>query len=80
MTTKFKLQEGDMVKLGTKAKTLGDWRDVIADNAPYVDKKPYSHNIISIALSAIADRFGKEEANKAIRDFGLTKKGWREQP
>ena len=59
--------------------TLDDWRDTIEREAPYVDVKPYSHNIIGIALSAIASKWGKEEANKAIEDFGLEELGWTKQ-
>jgi hypothetical protein len=61
-----------------KPKTLKDWRAVIEREEPYVDVKPYSHNIISIALQAIAKDWGQEKANKAIRDFGLEKLGWSE--
>lgn len=56
--------------------SLVDWRYTIAKEAPRVGKAPYSHNIIGIALSAIAEKFGAEEAEKAIIDFKLDKKGW----
>jgi hypothetical protein len=62
------------------AKTLAEWREAIAENAPRVDKAPYSHNIINISLQAIANAFGKAEANRAIRDFKLARKGWQEIP
>ena len=38
---------------------------------------PYSHNIISLTLRAIAKDFGTDEANKAIADFGLEELGYR---
>lgn len=58
-------------------RTLDDWRDVIESNVEYVDIKPYSHNIISIALQAIDKQFGKKEANQAIEDFELDALGWK---
>jgi hypothetical protein len=58
--------------------TLEILRGDIAEEVDYVDVKPYSHNIIGLTLRSIAKNFGKEEANKAIRDFGLVKLGWRE--
>ena len=57
-------------------KTLKQWRGIISKEVAFVDSKPYSYNIISIALRAIADKFGKSEANKAIEDFGLKELGW----
>ena len=56
--------------------TLAEWRDEILRNAPYVGVKSHSHNLISIALQAIAEQFGDEEANKAIDDFHLERKGF----
>lgn len=63
----------------TKPRTLDEWRDTIRREAPWVDIKPYSHNIIAIALSAIAVRWGTDEAEKAIDDFKLARKGWRKR-
>lgn len=57
-------------------KSLNDWRKAIDNEVPYVDVKPYSHNIISIALSAIAKEHGQDVANEAIQDFGLEALGW----
>ena len=57
-------------------KTLEDWREVVRQNAPLVDRTPYAHNIIGAALSAIAEMAGDKEAKKAIKEFGLDKKGW----
>lgn len=62
-----------------KDRTLADLRDEIAQEEPYVDIRPYSHNIIGLLLKEIADRFGKDEANKAITDFRLERKGWRKE-
>jgi hypothetical protein len=44
------------------------------------DPGPYSHNLISINLTIIANNHGKAAANKAIRDLGLDELGWQEQP
>ena len=63
----------------TQPRTLGDWRAIIAIEAPRVGKLPYSHNIIGIALRAIAKLEGTEAANQAIEDFGLEKLGWRKE-
>jgi len=57
-------------------KSLNDWREMIDEEVPYVDVKPYSHNLISLALGAIAKEHGQDEANKAIEDFGLGSLGW----
>lgn len=59
------------------SKTLQEWKEVIEREVYYVDVKPYSHNIISLALNAIARDFGNKEANKAIDEFGLGEYGWR---
>lgn len=62
-----------MMELG---ETLKELRDQIKNEVAYIDKKPYSHNIIGLCLSSIDEHFGKEEANKVIKDFKLDKKGW----
>ena len=61
------------------AKTLKELRAQIKKEVPYVDIKPYSHNIIGLVLMQIAKEFGKGEDNKAIDDFGLVKLGWRKE-
>lgn len=63
---------------GTK-KGLNALRVEIEEQVPWIDIKPYSHNIIGLLLSQIAEEYGKKAANKAIRDFGLDKKGWAEE-
>jgi len=62
--------------LGESREDLNDLRRMIEDEVPYVDDRPYSHNIISITLRQIADKYGKDEANKAIEDFNLEELGW----
>jgi len=59
--------------------SLEGMREKIEAEVDNVDHKPYSHNIISIALRMIAKSFGKAEANKAIDDFGLEKLGWKKE-
>ncbi len=54
------------------------WKQIKAE-ARFVDKKQYSHNIITLTLGQIADEFGQDEANAAIRDLNLGKLGWRER-
>ena len=62
-----------MTKLGeTKEELIAQIRKEI----PYIDIKPYSHNIIGLVLGQIADKFGKEEAEKQIKTLGLDKRGW----
>ena len=60
-------------------KTLEDFRDTIKKERRFVGKKPYSHNIISLTLRIIAEKFGKDEANKTIRICELKKLGWSEE-
>ena len=51
--------------------------EAIKKEKRYVDKKPYSHNIISINLRAI-DELGykKITADKVIKKLKLDKLGW----
>ena len=55
---------------------LDELRDRIRWEAPYVGRKPYSHNIVRIVLVEIEKKFGRAEANKAVRDFKLETKGF----
>jgi hypothetical protein len=59
--------------------SLRNLRAGIKKEAPDVDVKSHSHNIISSLLRTIAQDHGTDAANKAIRDFGLEKKGWSQQ-
>lgn len=59
--------------------TLKNLRNQIKMEVPYIDIKPYSHNIISLTLSTIAKNYGYDEANKAITDFGLESRGWKHE-
>jgi hypothetical protein len=62
------------------SKSLEELRANIQREVPYVDIKPYSHNIIGSVLRQIVDEFGEVEANNAIDYFGLESLGWRKQP
>jgi len=46
----------------------------------YVDIKPYSHNIISMCLLQVAEKFGREYANDIMVECNLTKYGWQPVP
>ena len=59
---------------------LEELRACIKREAPFVGKKPYSHNIIRFNLAIIASEFGGEEANRAVRNFRLKSKGFNEEP
>ena len=45
----------------------------------FVDLKPYSHNIISITLRLIADKWGTERANQTIEYVKLEELGWHKE-
>ena len=49
----------------------------ILHEIPYIDIKPFSHNIISLELRLVSEQFGQDVANQLIEHFGLDTKGWR---
>jgi hypothetical protein len=51
-------------------------RESIIKEIPYIDIKPYSHNIIGLQLSVIDKKYGHDEVVKTIKEFELDKKGW----
>lgn len=61
-----------------KLETLEDMRDAICAERAHVDKRQFSHNIVSNILSMIANKFGQDEANRAVRDLKLKRLGWNE--
>lgn len=65
-----------MIGYMKRQKTLKDLRATIARESHFVDLKPFSHNIIGLALAQIDKEFGRAEANKAINDFDLESLGW----
>ena len=58
------------------ADSLDELREQIERQVPNVGLKPYSNDIIALALSLIERDYGHEEANRAIEDFGLEELGW----
>jgi hypothetical protein len=50
--------------------------NIILKEIPYVDIKPYSHNIINLELNILAEKYGQEEANKLIKNTQLKNLGW----
>jgi len=66
-------------KYKTKTKTLPRLRQKIIEELPYVDLKPYSHNIISLCLREIANKCGRDMANKTIDELGLKYYGWHKE-
>ena len=60
--------------------SLDELRDRIRWEAPCAGCKPYSHNIVRIVLAEIEKKFGRAEANRAVRDFKLESKGFNQEP
>lgn len=56
---------------------LKKWSDRIKD-AKKVNGQ-YSANIITLALQAVAKKYGKAEANKLITKFKLERLGWQKE-
>jgi hypothetical protein len=48
----------------------------IKKEIPYVDVKPYSHNIIGLELNVLAEKYGQEEVEKIVRETNLKNIGW----
>ena len=55
---------------------LVEYKNRIRNQIPFVDVKPYSHNIIAMILAMIDNKFGCEIANDTIRELQLDKIGW----
>ena len=55
---------------------LSELRVKILTQIPYIDIKPYSHNIISMTLQIIEDKYGVEKAIEVIKNCRLDKHGW----
>ena len=61
-----------------KVRKLAELRKEIRDQTK--TRGPYSHNIIGLCLRQIDEAHGRLAANQAVRELGLLKLGWREQP
>jgi hypothetical protein len=48
----------------------------IKKEIPYVDVKPFSHNIIGLELNVLAEKYGQEEVEKIVRETNLKNIGW----
>ena len=48
----------------------------IKEEIPYVDIKPYSHNIISLELRILGENYGQEEVISLIKSTRLKELGW----
>ena len=60
-----------------KKLTAEDYIKKIRNEMPYVDVKPYSHNIITICLNALAELgWNDEQIDQLIQDEGLNSLGW----
>lgn len=54
-----------------------DYINKIRAEIPYVDIKPYSHNIISICLRALSNLgWSHEQIGEFIKEEGLDAMGW----
>lgn len=56
-----------------------EYQKILADidkEVDYVSEKPYSHNIISLALQGCAEKFGIDVTNDIIVEFDLESLGW----
>ena len=54
--------------------------DDIEKEIPWVDIKPYSHNIIGAKLGQLAQLCGQEEVDKLIANTPLCELGWSVSP
>ena len=55
---------------------ISKYKNKIRNEIPYVDVKPYSHNIIAMTLAMISNKFGIADMNDTIRELKLDKMGW----
>lgn len=62
-----------------RKKSLKELKEIIQREKDFIGIKPYSHNIISLVLLQISQEYGKEEANKCIDEFELSKHGWKKE-
>ena len=55
---------------------LEDLKKNIKKEIPFVDVKPFSHNIISMTLSMIEETYGEDVAIQTMSELRLDKLGW----
>ena len=63
------------MSVGKKVSLLQQ-RKTIKQEIRYVDRKPYSHNIISLTLQCVVRDHGTESANQLIEELHLDELGW----
>jgi len=56
--------------------TKSEILEKIGEEVPFIDVKPFSHNLVGMLLNMLAKQHGQEEANKAIDDYELEELGW----
>ena len=56
--------------------TIEDYTRCVGYESCWVDVKQYSHNLISLYLREVSNKWGKEEANNIIKKTGLERLGW----
>lgn len=60
-----------------KENAFENLKEEIEEEIPYIDIKPYSHNIINLQLNRMAKDFGDEKTKEFIRNNeDLMAKGW----
>lgn len=60
-----------MLKYTKENRTLEEYKEDIEKELETIDTKPYSHNLISLRLRAIDEKFGREKANEIIDELDL---------
>eukprot|EP01050_Picozoa_sp_SAG11_P045466 SAG11_NODE_22688_length_401_cov_3.029801_1_plen_70_part_00 len=48
----------------------------ILNEIPFIDEKPYSHNIIAMTLQIIEDKYGEDKVIETMKNCRLDKYGW----
>jgi len=62
-----------------RGKLLPRARRTIIKELPFIDFKPYSHNIISLTLAHVAKECSYRKANQLIDEFNLKAYGWHKE-
>lgn len=57
---------------------LGQLRDTVRREAKRINHVPAAHDNVRLALQQIEDEFGTADADQAVRDFKLKRKGFEE--
>ena len=57
-------------------KTKDQIIEKIKQEIPFIDVKPFSHNIISLELRLLEEKYGEKEVYNLINSTDLKYKGW----